>query len=479
MNIIIGNAWPYANGPLHLGRIAVLLPGDIIARYHRLMGDDVIFLSGTDCHGTPVTTKAEQESITPIQAVEKYHENFKKCFKLLDFSFDMFEKTHSEYHQEKVKEFILQLDKEGYIYEEENHLMFKLSEFEENEKEMLENAEGWRENSKIILKRYLDEGLRDRAVTRDFNWGVDVPFKGYEDKKIYVWIEAVMGYLTASMKYCEANNEEWKEYWSGEDSRIYFVHGKDNIPFHSVILPAITKGLGLNNENYRMISSEYMKLEGKAFSTLKNWALWVDEVLKKYDVDTLRYYLILNSPEKEDTDFTWRNYINVNNNDLVDNLNYFVTNTINFSRKNYGSRMIIDEFDEVLKNEILDLYFDVGDAIEVGELKLALNNIFNFIKKYKKEIKESNLWELSEKKPKECKRIVYNYIQIIANLSNLVEPFMPKTSLKIKKALNIKNNMWSLIEKKDGTLKEIDILFEKIDKKKAFEELDNLKKNKI
>ena len=154
MNIIVGNAWPYANGPLHLGRIAVWLPGDIIARYHRLMGDKVVFLSGTDCHGTPVTTRAKEEEATPLEIVNKYHEEFKRCFSSLGFSFDIFSKTHSKYHEEKVKEFILELYNKGYIYDKEGQLYFKLSDFEEDVRNIYINENCWRQNAKDILKRY-------------------------------------------------------------------------------------------------------------------------------------------------------------------------------------------------------------------------------------------------------------------------------------------------------------------------------------
>lgn len=482
MNIIIGNAWPYANGPLHLGRIAVWLPGDILARYHRMMGDNVVFVSGTDCHGTPVTARAEEEGITPLQAVDKYHKEFEKCFKSLGFSFDIFEKTHSEYHQEKVKEFILGLYEKGYIYEDtvdgSKHLFFALSKFEDDVKYIFDNEDGWRENAKKILKRYLDEGLRDRAVTRDFNWGVDVPLDGYEDKKIYVWIEAVMGYLTASIKCLEERNENWVDYWSGEDSRVYFVHGKDNIPFHTVIFPAILCGIGIKDSNLRVISSDHLKLEGKPFSAVKNWALWADYITKNYNVDSFRYYLMLNSPEDKDTDFSWRDYINVNNIDLVNNLSNYVNRIISFSRKNYGPRIPTDTIDESLKNEILDLYFDIGDNIEEGNFNKALNNIINFCKKVNKDFQENMLWEVLDKKPRYCKNIIYNNLQIVANLANLLEPFIPFTCEKIRYALNINEPIWSFIEKKEGILKDIDLGLNKIDKRRAIEEVLRLKEKR-
>lgn len=541
MNIIIGNAWPYANGPLHLGRIAVLLPGDILARYHRMMGDDVIFLSGTDCHGTPVTMKAKEEGITPLEAVEKYHNEFQRCFKSLGFSFDIFAKTHSEYHEEKVKEFILELYKKGFIYEknveqtyckkcneyladryivgkcpvcreeatgdgcencngefesselldikckfcdsepvlkETKHLFFSLSKFENDVERLYINQHGWRENAKKILKRYLDEGLRDRAVTRDFNWGVDVPLKGYEDKKIFVWIEAVMGYLTASMKCLEERKEDYKEYWEGEDSRVYFIHGKDNIPFHTVIFPAILSGLGIKDSNLRIISGEHLKLENKPFSTVKNWALWADYVCERYNVDSFRYYLSLNSPEDKNTDFTWREYINIHNNELVGELNNFVGKVLLFSRKNYANRIPNGKMDEKLKNEILNLYFDVGDKIEEGHFRDSLNDIMNLCKKGNKYFDNSKVWDLLSSNPSKCKAVIYNCIQIIVNLSNLLYPFMPESCKKIKQSLGLSEGVWSFTERKEGLVKECEVLFVKIDKKRASEEVARLKEKK-
>ena len=542
MNILIGNAWPYANGPLHLGRIAVLLPGDILARYHRMMGDDVIFLSGTDCHGTPVTTKAEEEGITPLETVEKYHNEFKKCFKTLGFSFDIFEKTHTYYHEDKVKEFILDLYDKGYIYEKEveqtfcekcncyledknieglcpvcgekahgygcskcqaqfesyevrdkvcticgekpvvrktKHLFFTLSKFENDVKRMYIKQNGWRKNAQTIVKRYLDEGLRDRAVTRDFNWGVHVPLEGYEDKRIFVWIEAVMGYLTASIKCLEERNEDWREYWQGDDSRIYFVHGKDNIPFHTVIFPAILSGLGIKNTNLRLISGEHLKLEGKPFSTVKNWAIWADYVCKRYNVDSFRYYLALNSPEDKDTDFTWREYINIHNRYLVNELSNFVNKVLSFSRKNYANRIPKGNIEENLKNEILNLYFYIGDNIEEGHFKESLNEIMALCKKGNKYFDNNKVWDLLSLNPSMCKDVIYNCIQIIVNLSNLLYPFMPNTCKKIKQSLDLKDGIWSFTEKKEGIIRECDILFTKIDKKRASEEVARLKENKI
>lgn len=541
MNIIVGNAWPYANGPLHLGRIAVLLPGDIIARYHRLMGDEVIFLSGTDCHGTPVTMKAKEEGITPLEATIKYHNEFKECFEKLGFSFDIFAKTHSEYHEERVKKFILELYNKEYIYAKEieqtycescneflsdryiegkcphcgeivsgdecencseiieaedlldkkcklcgnetvvkqtKHLFFSLSSFENDVRRLLIRQKGWRENAEKIVKRYLDEGLRDRAVTRDFNWGVDVPLEGYEDKRIFVWIEAVMGYLTASMKCLEEKNEDWKEYWQGDDSRVYFVHGKDNIPFHTVIFPAILAGLGIKNPNLRVISSEYMKLEGKNFSSVKNWAIWADYIVDNYNVDEFRYYLALNSPEIKDTDFTWRDFINVVNRDLVSSLEGFVKKIIDFINKYYEREVPVGITSNDFRNEILNLYFEVGDNIEEGKFKAAILGIMNFIKKMNKSFDEEYQAIYTEVNRKGNKNKIYEYIQAVVNISNLLEPFMPYTCKKIRLSLRLYDPIWSYSEKKTGKILELENLFNKIDRKRASEEVKRLKEER-
>lgn len=541
MNIIIGNAWPYANGELHLGRIAVLLPGDVLARYHRLMGDDVVFVSGSDSHGTPVTMKAKSEGITPEEASIYYHDKIKECFKELGFSFDIFTKTHTEYHSKKVSEFIKELYSKGYIYEKEveqtycpncnqylldryiegkcpscgshavgdqcdecseifesedllekkcifcksepiiketKHLFFALSKLETDVKRIYIRQNGWRENAQKITSRYLDEGLRDRAVTRDFDWGVDVPFEGFEDKKIYVWIEAVMGYLTASMKCIDERGEDYMEYWNGEDSRIYFVHGKDNIPFHTVIFPAILSGLGIKRPNIREISSEYLKLEGKNFSAVKNWAIWPDYILERYNVDLIRYYLINNGPEIKDTDFTWKSFVNSNNNELVGLFGNLINRVLAFINKNFEGEIPQGTVDKEFKDKMFKLYCDVGDNIEEGHFKKALESIFTLIKKANKYFDDEKPWVNIKKDRDKCAQSMYVCVQIIANLSNLLEPFIPFAAEKIRGFLGINEAVWMPIEIKNGKINGLKILFERIDKNIVEEELERLKDKK-
>lgn len=338
--------------------------------------------------------------------------------------------------------------------------------------------DGWRENAQKITKRYLDEGLRDRAVTRDFNWGVGVPLEGYEDKKIYVWIEAVMGYLTASMKCLEERGEDYNEYWNGEDSRIYFIHGKDNIPFHTVIFPAILSGIGVKNPNIREISSEYLKLEGKNFSAAKNWAIWADYILDNYNVDLIRYYLILNGPEVKDSDFSWKEFITVNNSNLVGLFGNLVNRVLTFVNKNFNGCIPYGKMDSELKNKMFNLYCEVGDKIEEGKFKGALENVFSMIKMANKFFDDEKPWVSIKQDKEKCAQSMYICIQFIANLSNLIEPFMPFTAEKIREFLGVKKVTWMPIEIKEGKINNIEILFERIDKEKIDEEIKLLKEKR-
>ena len=212
---------------------------------------------------------------------------------------------------------------------------------------------------------------------------------------------------------------------------------------------------------------------------MKNWAIWADYVCKRYNVDSFRYYLALNSPEDKDTDFTWREYINIHNRYLVNELSNFVNKVLSFSRKNYANRIPKGNIEENLKNEILNLYFYIGDNIEEGHFKESLNEIMALCKKGNKYFDNNKVWDLLSLNPSMCKDVIYNCIQIIVNLSNLLYPFMPNTCKKIKQSLDLKDGIWSFTEKKEGIIRECDILFTKIDKKRASEEVARLKENKI
>jgi methionyl-tRNA synthetase len=527
MNILVGGAWPYANGSLHVGHLAALLPADVIARYHRKKGDDVLYVSGSDCHGTPISVRAKTEGVEPQTITDKYHKEFKECFEQLGFSYDLYTRTDDDYHKTEVQKIVTQLYDNGYIYEKEveqvycehcnqflpdrfvegtcpvcgksargdqcdscqslldpielldkkckicgstptvrpaKQLYFALSKFEAPLREYVEHyKDNWRINAVNTAKRYIDEGLQDRAITRDLPWGIDVPIDGYQDKKIYVWIDAVLGYLTASKKWAEANNKDYTEFWN-ETAVSYYVHGKDNIPFHNVILPALLTGINLKGLPTKMISSEYVTIEGKKISTSNNWAVWASELIEHYHPDVIRYFFLANGPEKRDADFSYRELVTVNNADLVGAYGNLVNRTLAFIVKSYNSEIKPSEIDVALHAQINQLYTEVGSLIEKGEFKQALKAIFELVRFTNKYFDENKPW-LTIKEDKEvCYHTLYNCVYAIINIANLLEPFLPFSYEKVKEMLCVNERGWKPIDVPNTTIKTLSILFERLDK---------------
>lgn len=540
MNILIGGAWPYANGSLHIGHLAALLPGDVIARYYKAKGDNVLYVSGSDCHGTPISIRAKQEGVSPKVITNKYHQEFEECFRKLNFSYDLYGRTDDEFHKKSVQEIIRLLHKNEFIYEKEveqiycehcnqflpdryvegvcpkcnskargdqcdscgslldplelferscklcgkepsvkvnKQLYFALSKFQALFEENIKNVgDNWKLNAVNSTKRYLQEGLCDRAISRDLSWGIDIPIEGFEDKKVYVWIDAVLGYFTMSQKWALENNKSYKAFWS-EDSISYYIHGKDNIPFHSIILPALINGIGINKFSDKMISSEYVTLEGKKISTSNDWALWIPDLLSRYEADVLRYFFLINAPEKRDTDFSWREFVNRNNGELLGAYGNLVNRTLVFAKKFFDSKVPNGKIDCVLSNEILELYNLVGDSVEQGNLKCALEMIFEFIRGINKYFDEKTPWLTIKNDKDECINTIYNCIYAIVNIANLLEPFLPESSCKIKSWFGFKDNTWRNLDLISNIeFGEIEVLFGRIDKEVIELELERLKK---
>lgn len=527
MNILVGGAWPYANGSLHVGHLAALLPGDVIARYHRKKGDDVLYVSGSDCHGTPISIRAKSQGVEPHIITDKYHQEFKDCFESLGFSYDLYTRTDNEFHKTKVQQLVLTLYKNGYIYEKENEqvycepchqflpdrfveglcpvcnevargdqcdhcqslldplelihrkcktcgnsptvkptkqLYFALSKFENELKNYVSTfKDNWRLNAINTANRYIDEGLQDRAITRDLQWGVDVPILGYEDKKIYVWIDAVFGYLTASMKWASENNKDYRLFWNNKASS-YYIHGKDNIPFHNVILPALLMGVNEEALPQKIVSSEYITIEGKKISTSNNWAIWVKDLVDQYHPDVIRYILLANGPERRDADFSYGELITLNNADLVGAYGNLVNRTLAFLKKSYGGQITNNNLDKVLEEKITNLYTIVGSLIEKGEFRGALKEIFEHVRWTNKYFDENRPWQTIKENRNICYHTLFNCIYSILNISNLLEPFLPFSSATVKKILAIKQNNWEPLDVVETTLKEVEILFERLDK---------------
>lgn len=535
----IGGAWPYANGSLHIGHIAGLIGGDILARYFRLKGDEVLYVSGSDCHGTPIAIKAAQQGVNPEAITNHYHLEFSEAFKKLGFSYDLYTRTDTLEHHNFVKEVFAKLYENKVIYpkcidqtycvkceqflpdrfiegicphcgnvargdqcdfcsnlleplelknkicklcgsepivKETEHLFLDLSKYQNILEQYVKDSKNWRENSKALTERYLKEGLVERAVTRDLPWGIEVPIEGFENKKVYVWIDAVCGYISASKQWGDKREIDWKRFWQ-EDVVSYFVHGKDNIPFHSLILPAILLELKLHLPDY-MVSSEYLTLEGRKISTSRNWAIWVPYIIENYNIDSIRYFLIINGPEKRDGDFSWREFIHRNNGELLGNFGNFVNRTLAFIKKSFNGEIPKGIIENEIEISIKKSYEEVGNLIENFDFKKALERIMELTRQSNKYFDEKAPW-LSFKSDKGvCENTLYNCVQIIVNLTNLLEPFIPFSCEKIRNMIDLNEKSWNYTKIQQGSsLNKVEVLFERIDKTKIEEEVEKLQKS--
>ncbi len=535
-HILIGGAWPYANGSLHIGHIAGLLPGDVLARYHRAVGDHVCFVSGSDCHGTPVAIRAKQEGRSPKKVSDFYHREFAECFKKLGFSYDVYTKTSSEEHKKFVREFHEKLYESDYVYEKEapqaycescgtflagrfvlgkcpkcgtdirgdqcdscgavlepenleepvcavcgkpvgfknsKHLYIAVAKLHDQLKSLVDTHPEWRKNAIAFTNRYIDDGLRDRALTRDLEWGIRVPKSGYEQKTIYIWAENVLGYLSASKSAAEGTC--FDELW-GENARHYYVHGKDNIPFHTIILPSL---LLAHSKNWhlpdRIISSEYLTLEGRKISTSQNYAIWVKDLTDQYEPDSIRYFFLANGPEKKDADFSWRAYVHSHNGELLGAYGNFVNRSLTFIAKYFDGIVPEGTDNPAASRQIDELFVTVGRQIESGAFKDALSGIFDFIRSANKFFDTEHPWITRTSDPSACGNTLYQCVQMIANLAVLLSPFLPFSSEKVRGWLNI-SNKWEKQSVSAGyALPEVEILFQRIDKNVIETETEKLK----
>jgi methionyl-tRNA synthetase len=361
------------------------------------------------------------------------------------------------------------------IFRSTKHLFIATSKLENELTAYLDSRPHWRKNAIAFTRRYINEGLRDRAVTRDLDWGIDVPKDGYEDKKIYIWAENVLGYLSMSKVVAEQRGENYDDLW-GDDSRHYYVHGKDNIPFHTIILPSLMLA---NGGSWKLpddiISSEFVTLEGRKISTSQNWAIWVKDIVDRYNPDSIRYFIFANGPEKRDADFTWREFVNSHNGELLGAYGNFVNRTLAFVHKYFNAAVPEGSLRPDISRKISELYIVVGKLIEGGNLKEAIDTIFEFVRFGNKYFDTEKPWEARNTNMKSCSDTLYNCVQIIANLAVLLEPFLPFSSEKIIQWLSIENG-WSVKNVPVGfSISVPEILFERLDKKIVDEELERLR----
>lgn len=506
-HVLVASAWPYANGSLHLGHIASFIGADVLARYHRLKGDSVLFVSGSDCYGTPVALEALTRGVSPASIADTYHAEFCESFDALSFSFDLYTKTTTPEHQAVVQDIFLRLYKAGYIYtkvdkalyspalrrflpdrfvegvcphcdydgargdqcdecgslldslslknprvnskmfavhdasadwslkvRESEHFYLRLSVFQEVLEQWVGAVSGsWRVQAAQFTKSFLGQGLHDRAITRDTDWGVPIPVEGYADKRIYVWFEAVLGYLSAAKRCMEirGDGDGWKRWFLSDDSAHYYVHGKDNVPFHSIILPAILKGAGEYHLPDRVFSSEYLSLEGRQFSTSRGWAIWVPDLLKEFDSELLRYYMVAHGPETADTDFRWSEFGQRVNGELIGTFGNLVHRICSFTQKQFPGGVSFDgTIDDISKQLLFGVegsFSSVGTHIESGQFRQGFREVLKVAEAANRFAHTKEPWKHLD----DVARVQSDLsvlLHTIHNLSTLAQPFLPKTS---------------------------------------------------
>ncbi|MEG0449236.1 MAG: methionine--tRNA ligase [Lysinibacillus sp.] len=539
MTIVIGGAWPYANGSLHLGHVAALLPGDILARYYRQKGDEVLYVSGSDCNGTPISIRAAQENTTTEAIANHYHEEFTQCFHDLGFTYDLYTRTDAKHHHEAVQKIFLQLMENGYLYKktieqaycetdnqflpdrfvegncpscgakargdqcdqcsaildpldlldkrckicgnepvirETEHFYFAFSKFQGMLEVFLEGAKAegrWRDNAIGLTERYLAEGVPDRAVTRDLPNGIEVPVAGFEGKKIYVWIEAVAGYFTASLEWARQHGVAIEDLWN-EETISYYVHGKDNIPFHTVIWPAILMGINEKSLPTHIVSNEYLTLEKRKLSTSQNWAVWVPYILSRYDADSIRYFLTMNAPENRDADFSWREFIYSHNSELLGAYGNFVNRTLKFLEKSFEGKVPQVAVDEEIKKRTVHLFEETGKNIEAGHLKRALEGVFEYIRGANRYFDERQPWIQIKDDTVAGDVTLATCVYMISNLSQILQPFLPFSAEKIRQMLSVEVVEWCEQRQLPERVSNVLPLFERLNTQLIEEEFNAL-----
>ena len=525
------------------------LPADLFVRYRRLKDDDIVYICGSDEHGVAITMAAEKDGITPQDVVDKYHSMNKKVFDEIGISFDYYGRTSSETHYETAKEFFLKLYEndvfkkktEEQLYDEKaqmflpdryvkgtcpncdyeeaygdqcencgtslsptelinpksaitgedpitkktEHLYLPLGDFQKDLEKWLENHEDWKPNVLGQVKSWLQEGLADRAMTRDLSWGVPVPVEGFEDKVLYVWFDAPIGYISATKEWAkqQGNDEDWKRYWQDEETELLHFIGKDNIVFHCIIFPILL----MLNEDYVMPenvpANEFLNLESKKFSTSRGWAVWLHEYLEDFEPDLLRYVLGTILPETKDADFSWKDFQQKVNGDLADILGNFVYRTTSFTT-NYCDGIVpelsnpTDHDLETLK-QIEVQKEKIANSYEQFRLREAIAETMNLARIGNKYFTEMEPWQTRKDDMETCGNTLHVCLQISAALSSLFDPILPHTMPKLRKQLGIQEVLkWddinSSILKPGASIDKGEILFEKLEDDIVDEQIEKL-----
>jgi methionyl-tRNA synthetase len=515
-HILTAVAWPYANGPRHIGHVAGFgVPSDIFSRYQRLAGNNVLMVSGTDEHGTPIQVQADKEGVTPRELADRNALIIAKDLKDLGLSYDLFTRTTTKNHYAIAQELFLGLLKNGYVFPhtqlgaispstgrtlpdryiegtcpicgyphargdqcdncgnqldpidlinpvskingetpkfvETEQMMLDLPAFGDALAEWLGKQTHWRQNVLKFSVNLLDD-LKPRSYTRDLEWGIPVPLDGWRDrpdKRIYVWFDAVVGYLSASIEWARrsGNPEAWRAWWQNDQAKAYYFMGKDNIVFHAEIWPAMLMGysgigakggtpgsLGELNRPYEVVSSEFLTMEGRKFSSSRNVVIYVGDMLSRYDADALRYYLAAAGPENQDTDFTWAEFVRRNNDELVAGWGNLVNRTLSMTAKNLGSIPapgVLTDADRALLASSQAAFGTVGDLLARSRQKAALTEVMAVVGTANKYLSDMEPWKLRGSDPDRMASVLHVALQVVSDAKTLLTPFLPSSSSKV------------------------------------------------
>jgi methionyl-tRNA synthetase len=555
---LITAALPYANGPVHIGHLAgCYLPADIYVRYLRAQKRDVKFIGGSDEHGVPITIRAMKEGITPQQVVDRYHAIIKQSMEQMGISFDIYSRTSNPIHHQTASDFFKKLYDDGLFEEKETeqyfdekantfladryitgtcpvcanpnaygdqcekcgtslspeqlinpkstlsdavpvkkktkHWYFPLQNYEAWLKEwILEGHTEWKNNVFGQCKSWLENGLQSRAMTRDSNWGIKVPLPGAEGKVLYVWFDAPIGYISATKEL----TDNWAEYWCKDDTKLVHFIGKDNIVFHCIIFPAMLKahkGFVLPDN---VPANEFLNIEGDKVSTSRNWAVWVHEYIKDFEgcEDVLRYVLCANAPETKDNDFTWKDFQDRNNSELVSIFGNFVNRTWVLMHKLCGGKVpklhedILDDKDKALIEAIENSKIKIEKLLEEYKFRDALFEVIDLSRTGNKYMQEKEPWIVAKQLlenaavQKNIDNCMHLCLQLTANLAILINPFLPNTAKKmlgmmkvVEKMLDWENAGKIKLLSIGYTLREPQLLFRKIEDAEIAAQVEKLK----
>jgi methionyl-tRNA synthetase len=523
-HVLTAVAWPYASGPRHIGHVAGFgVPSDVFSRYQRMAGNQVLMVSGTDEHGTPILVAADNEGAAPREVADRYNRVIAEDLRALGLSYDLFTRTTTKNHYAVVQDIFLGLLNNGYIFPrttlgaispstgrtlpdryiegtcpicgfdgargdqcdncgnqldptdlinprsringetpkfvEEEHFFLDLPAFTEALGSYLASRTNWRPNVLKFTRNMLDD-LRPRAISRDLDWGVPVPLDGWRDrpdKKLYVWFDAVIGYLSASVEWARRSGDPdaWRPFWQSDDARAYYFMGKDNIVFHSEIWPAMLLGysgagdrggqpgpLGTLTLPWEVVSSEYLTMEGKKFSSSRSVVIYVRDFLSRYDPDALRYYLAVAGPETQDTDFTWAEFLRRNNDELVAGWGNLVNRSISMAAKNVGAipaAGALTDADAGLLASAKAAFGSVGELLSRSRQKAAIGAAMRVVAEANKYLSDQAPWKLRDSEStadrERMQTILHVALQVVDDCKTLFTPFLPHSSSRVHELL--------------------------------------------